>query len=69
MRTFVLVLSAASFLFTGCVLVHDHGRHYGTHRSELSSREPERQCHPSQYWDGERCVHKGRGHGARKHDD
>lgn len=27
------------------------------------------QCRPSQYWDGERCRHKGRGHGARKHDD
>ncbi len=26
-------------------------------------------CHPNQYWDGERCRHKGRGHGARKHDD
>ncbi len=29
----------------------------------------EGQCHPSQYWDGERCRHKGKGHGARKHDD
>ena len=26
-------------------------------------------CHPSQHWDGERCRHNGRGHGARKHDD
>jgi hypothetical protein len=25
-------------------------------------------CHPSQYWDGAQCRHKGRGHGARKHD-
>jgi hypothetical protein len=25
-------------------------------------------CHPSQYWDGHQCRHKGRGHGARKHD-
>ena len=27
------------------------------------------QCRPSQYWDGEKCRHKGKGHGARKHDD
>ncbi len=26
-------------------------------------------CRPNQYWDGERCRHKGKGHGARKHDD
>jgi hypothetical protein len=26
------------------------------------------QCHPSQYWDGTQCRHKGQGHGARKHD-
>ena len=25
-------------------------------------------CHPSQYWDGNECRHKGKGHGARKHD-
>lgn len=25
-------------------------------------------CHPSQYWDGMQCRHKGRGRGARKHD-
>ena len=26
-------------------------------------------CKPSQYWDGHHCRHKGKGHGARKHDD
>ena len=25
-------------------------------------------CHPSQYWDGAQCRHKGNGRGARKHD-
>jgi len=25
-------------------------------------------CHPSQYWDGHQCRHKGQGRGARKHD-
>ncbi|HKA91975.1 MAG TPA: hypothetical protein VKE22_30135 [Haliangiales bacterium] len=29
----------------------------------------ERSCRPSQYWDGSRCRHKGKGEGARKHDD
>ena len=27
----------------------------------------ERDCHPSEYWDGDRCVHKGKGHGKGKH--
>jgi hypothetical protein len=27
------------------------------------------ECRPNQYWDGEECRHKGRGWGARKHDD
>ncbi|MGB8933182.1 MAG: hypothetical protein WCC48_18205 [Anaeromyxobacteraceae bacterium] len=26
------------------------------------------QCRPNQYWDGDECRHKGKGHGARKHD-
>ncbi|MBZ4419392.1 hypothetical protein [Myxococcus sp. RHSTA-1-4] len=34
-------------------------------KSRLSSKE----CHPSQYWDGDKCRHKGKGKGARKHDD
>jgi hypothetical protein len=25
-------------------------------------------CRPNQYWDGSQCRHKGKGHGARKHD-
>lgn len=28
----------------------------------------EGQCRPNQYWDGDECRHKGKGHGARKHD-
>ncbi|HSM92237.1 MAG TPA: hypothetical protein VLT47_05065 [Anaeromyxobacteraceae bacterium] len=31
--------------------------------------EGPRGCKPNQYWDGEKCRHKGKGHGARKHDD
>jgi hypothetical protein len=36
-----------------------------TKKSKASSSD----CHPSQYWDGEQCRHKGKGKGARKHDD
>jgi hypothetical protein len=71
MARLVPALLAASLLtLSGCVLVREHG-HPGGRRAEshsgLSSRE--RDCHPSQYWDGEKCRHKGKGRGARKHDD
>jgi hypothetical protein len=36
-----------------------------TKKSKLSASD----CKPSQYWDGEQCRHKGKGKGARKHDD
>ena len=35
-----------------------------TKKSNLSSK-----CDNNQYWDGEKCRHKGKGKGARKHDD
>lgn len=41
----------------GCLVVEKHVR---------SQTAPA--CHPSQYWDGTQCRHKGQGHGARKHD-
>jgi hypothetical protein len=47
---------------SGCI-VHSHGPGHGRYAS--SSRP---QCHPSQYWDGHQCRHKGQGSGARKHD-
>ncbi len=48
---------------TGCfVTTRDRHRH-GYVRDGGGGR-----CHPSQYWDGRTCRHKGRGHGARKHD-
>ncbi|XXF77048.1 hypothetical protein P2318_28940 [Myxococcaceae bacterium GXIMD 01537] len=27
-----------------------------------------RDCRPNEYWDGDRCVHKGKGKGHDKHD-
>ncbi len=44
----------------GCVVVRDRARPYPVTASAG--------CHPSQYWDGTQCRHKGKGHGARKHD-
>jgi hypothetical protein len=35
-----------------------------TKKSNLSAN-----CDNNQYWDGEKCRHKGKGKGARKHDD
>jgi hypothetical protein len=57
------ILSAAfllsSVLAGGCVVVEKR-------RRPTAYMTPS--CHPSQYWDGHKCRHKGKGHGARKHD-
>lgn len=47
---------------SGCI-VHRHPP--ATSRTVVVVKD---KCHPSQYWDGEQCRHKGKGHGARKHD-
>jgi hypothetical protein len=57
-KLFVLVPAIALFL-PGCIYVRDT-RHVS---------RPRRDCHPSEYWDGYECRHKGKGHGGRKHDD
>jgi hypothetical protein len=59
MRRLVMVGGLALLALTvgGCVVV-------GKHTRSLSRPG----CHPSQYWDGAQCRHKGNGHGARKHD-
>ena len=61
-RLFGLVgVTVLPLVLTGCfVHGHDHGR--SRHASRGGG------CHPSQYWDGHQCRHKGKGHGARKHD-
>lgn len=66
-RILIVLAAVGSFSLGGCVLVKEERRGTGTSRSGLSSSSrPE--CHPSQYWDGEKCKHKGKGKGARKHD-
>ncbi|HUS68819.1 MAG TPA: hypothetical protein VMZ28_29990 [Kofleriaceae bacterium] len=58
----LLVATAFPLVLSGCIVHgHDHGRGHSSHASSRS-------CHPSQYWDGHQCRHKGKGHGARKHD-
>jgi hypothetical protein len=54
-----VVLLVTGALGMGCVLVEKRPRAVAT---------PTPTCHPSQYWDGVQCRHKGRGNGARKHD-
>ena len=47
-----------TFLSGGCLVVDKRARF----------ASPAASCHPSQYWDGQQCRHKGKGSGARKHD-
>ena len=57
----LIVILGASMLLPGCVFVN----RLGTGKSGVSSGG---KCHPSEYWDGTQCRHKGKGSGARKHD-
>ena len=65
MKKILFLIPAVSLLLPGCVVVRDNLHLPKTKKSELKSRD----CHPSQYWDGTQCRHKGKGKGARKHDD
>jgi hypothetical protein len=65
MKRTAAILTAALFSLSlgGCLITtrdHGHSRH--------SSANKGKSCHPSQYWDGTKCKHKGKGKGARKHD-
>jgi hypothetical protein len=62
--TLSLLVSAMFVLPLGGCLVTSRGHSHGHVRSGGGGGG----CHPSQYWDGRQCRHKGRGHGARKHD-
>ena len=62
----VLLLGGLGITTPGCIVrTHNHSRHGHVKRGGHGHR---RACAPSHYWDGYRCRHKGRGHGARKHD-
>jgi hypothetical protein len=67
-------LGLLTMVLGGCIVRHRgprHGhRHYRSrpvkHRGHHKIKR--RSCARSHYWDGRRCRHRGRGHGARKHD-
>lgn len=60
----LLVTTFASISLTGCFITSRDGHSHGHSRHASRGHS----CHPSQYWDGHQCRHKGKGHGARKHD-
>ncbi len=64
MKKLFILLPALLIALPGCLVIRD--TRYVPSRSHDRDR-PE--CHPSQYWDGHQCRHKGKGKGARKHDD
>lgn len=59
-----LVTAVALALTSSACIVTSRGHHHHGRGSHASRAK----CHPSQYWDGHKCRHKGKGHGARKHD-
>jgi hypothetical protein len=60
MKTLLTGTLLLCFALSGCVVYRGHDRPMA-YKSSV-------RCHPSQYWDGAMCRHKGQGHGARKHD-
>lgn len=70
MNRLLCILFASSFLAAtsaGCI-VHTKDRPHHSSSAKRSKRKPGKTCRPSHYWDGNKCRHKGKGKGARKHD-
>jgi hypothetical protein len=65
MKAITLAIAAA-FLFSGCVLVPARMVPARSRMNVDSDRDDG--CRPNEYRDGNICRHKGKGHGARKHD-
>lgn len=70
MRTLSLLVTVSLLSGCGLAVTRRPSRVVVTDSGALSSSEKKStpKCHPSQYWDGEQCRHKGKGQGARKHD-
>jgi hypothetical protein len=51
-------------LSSSCII---HAPRHG-HKRQAVKHKKHKKCPPSHYWDGEKCSHKGKGKGARKHD-
>jgi hypothetical protein len=64
MKKLIVTLGLTGLMLSvsGCIL--HSGRPHGHRHSAVSQPS----CRPNQYWDGNQCRHKGKGHGARKHD-
>jgi hypothetical protein len=62
LRLLLLPVIALFLSQTGCIVVRDH-------TTVVKPAKSKKDCHPSQYWDGSQCRHKGQGKGARKHDN
>ncbi len=67
-RLLGMVLAAALFAPAGGCIVHTKPGH-SHHAVKSKHKHKKGRCKPSQYWDGHHCRHKGKGKGARKHDD
>jgi len=69
LKKLLIVLMISMFLgsvSSSCIIHHPHGR---SHRAvKAKKHKKHKKCPPSHYWDGEKCRHKGKGKGARKHD-
>ena len=63
-KRLLAIVICAAFLApaTGCLIRTQPGH---SHHAVKKGHK----CKPSQYWDGHHCRHKGKGKGARKHDD
>jgi len=62
----LILVAALSMSVSGCLFVPS--KVVGTSRNAASKPSGSR-CKPSQEWDGQKCKHKGKGGGSRKHDD
>ena len=62
------IFAFTALMGSACVL-HTQERSQASERQPSSQPDRER-CRPSHDWDEEqqKCVHRGRGQGARKHD-
>lgn len=54
-----LVIPVLALTLLGGCIVHTPPRRHVVVKKE-------RRCHPSEYWDGDRCVHKGKGKKKKK---
>lgn len=70
MKRITPLLMAVAFVVStsGCAIVAVPKRTSTRSSSAALKSSGDPECKPSQYWDGKMCRHKGKGHGARKHD-